>query len=291
MPRLTKRVVDAAKPGARDAFIWCDELPGFGVRVYPSGAKVYIAQWKRGHTRRVVLGRHGLLTTDEARVAALSNLAEVGKGNDPAAERDARKRDLTIAELAELWLAEGCVGKKASTVAMDRSRISAHVVPLLGRIKIRALTRSDIERFARDVTAGRTARDERTGPRGRRIIAGGAGVAARTLGMLGAMLEFAIGRGMRSDNPVRKVKRVTSPERDRLLSPAEMARLGDALAEAESKGVAWQAVAAIRLLTLTGCRRDEVLRMRWEQLDLDVGRLTLPESRLAAACVPWPARP
>jgi integrase len=226
------------------------------------------------------------MTTEEARKAALTALAEVQRGHDPAAERDARKRDLTVAELAELWLAEGCPDKKASTLAMDRSRLAAHVQPLIGRVKVSALTRADVERFARDVTAGRTAREERAGPRGRCIVAGGAGVAARTLGMLGAMLEFAVARGMRPDNPVLKVKRAASPERDRLLSPVELARLGEALATAEAQGMAWQAVAAVRLLTLTGCRRDEVLRLRWEHVDLAAGRLLLDDTKTGRSVRP-----
>ena len=209
--------------------------------------------------------------------------------NDPAAERDARKRDLTISELAELWLAEGCADKKASTLAMDRSRLAAHVRPLIGRVKVRALTRADVERFARDVTAGRTARQERTGPRGRRIVRGGAGVAARTLGMMGAVFEFAVARGMRSDNPFRRIKRAASPERDRILSPAELARLGEALATAEAVDMAWQAVAAVRLLALTGCRRDEVLRLRWEHVDLAAGRLLLPDSKTGRSVRPLAA--
>lgn len=290
MSRLTKRVVDAVRPGPGDRFVWDAELSGFGLRVYPSGAKVYLVQWKRdGRNRRLVLGRHGALTPEEARRKALAALADVAKGHDPAEERDARRRDLTVAQLADLWLAEGCVGKKASTVAMDRSRIAAHVKPLLGKIKVRALTRADVERFARDVAAGRTARDERTGPRGRRMVTGGPGVAARTLGMLGAMLEFAVGRGMRGDNPVRRVKRAASPERDRILSPAELARLGEALAAAEAEGMAWQAVAALRLLALTGCRRDEILRLTWDQVDLGAGRLVLAETKTGRSVRPLAA--
>jgi integrase len=290
MPRLTKRIVDAAKPGGRDMFIWCSDLRGFGLRIYPTGAKVYLVQWKRdGRTRRLVLGRHGPMTTEEARKAALAALAEVQKGNDPAAERNARKRDLTVAELADLWLAEGCGGKKASTLAMDRSRLAAHVLPLIGRIKVRALTRADVDRFARDVIAGRTARQERTGPRGRRIVTGGAGVAARTLGMMGAMFEFAVARGMRSDNPFRRMKRAASPERDRFLSPAELARLGEALAAAEAAGMAWQAVSAVRLLALTGCRRNEVLHLQWEHVDLEAGRLLLADSKTGRSVRPLAA--
>src|SRR3954451_21052779 len=116
MPKLTKRVVEAVAPAAGDLFIWDDELPGFGLRIYPSGTRKYLLQWKRdGRTRRLVLGTHGPLTCEQARAAALAALGRVARGEDPAEERDRGRRDPTIAALAELWLAEGCAGKKPST--------------------------------------------------------------------------------------------------------------------------------------------------------------------------------
>src|SRR3954447_24405317 len=177
MPKLTKRVVEAFPPAAGDLFVWDDELPGFGLRVYPSGTRKYLLQWKRdGRTRRLVLGTHGPLTCEQARAAALAALGRVARGEDPAEDRDRGRRDPTVAALAELWLAEGCAGKKGSTLAMersplppppplamDRSRLAAHVLPLLGRIRVRALARADVERFARDVAVGKTAREEAGG--------------------------------------------------------------------------------------------------------------------------------
>jgi integrase len=290
MPKLTKRVVEGAAPAAGDLFVWDDELPGFGVRVYPSGTRKYLLQWKRdGRTRRLVLGAHGPLTCEQARAAALAALGRVARGEDPAEERDLSRRDPTVAALAELWLAEGCAGKKASTLAMDRSRLGAHVLPLLGRVRVRALTRADVERFARDVAAGRTAREEAGGKRGPRIVRGGEGVATRTLGMLGAMLEFAAARGMRPDNPVKGVRRVQHRERERVLSEAETARLGEALAAAEAEGEPWQAVGLVRLLLLTGLRRDEARTLRWEHVDLGGGRLLLPDTKTGRSARPLAA--
>src|SRR5690242_15971282 len=290
MPKLTKRVVEAVAPAAGDLFVWDDELPGFGLRVYPSGTRKYLLQWKRdGRTRRLVLGTHGPLTCEQARAAALAALGRVARGEDPAEERDRGRRDPTIAALAELWLAEGCAGKKPSTLAMDRSRLAAHVLPLLGRVRVRALTRADVERFARDVAAGKTAREEAGGKRGPRVVRGGEGVATRTLGMLGAMLEFAVARGLRPDNPVKGVRRAPHKERDRVLSEAETARLGEALAAAEAEGEPWQTVGLVRLLLLTGLRRDEARGLRWEHVDLGGGRLLLPDSKTGKSARPLAA--
>ncbi len=279
MPRLTKRTVDALKPSASERFVWDNDLPGFGVRVYPSGTRKYLVQWKRdGRTRRLVLGRHGPVTCEQARGEALEVHARVQRGEDPAAERDARRRDLTVAMLAELWLAEHRSHKRATTLAMDRSRIEAHVKPLLGRVRLNALTRTDVERFVRDVASGKTARDEGSG-RGRRIIRGGPGVAVRALGMLSAMLAFAVTRELRSDNPAEGVRGLPGAPRERLLSPAELARLGEALATTAREGEPWQAVGLVRLLALTGMRRDEARTLRWEHLDLTGGRVTLPATK------------
>ena len=68
MPRLSKRVVDAAAPAEKDYFIWDEDIPGFGLRVLPSGVKTYIVQYRSGgRTRRLRVGRHGVLAPEKAR--------------------------------------------------------------------------------------------------------------------------------------------------------------------------------------------------------------------------------
>jgi integrase len=136
------------------------------------------------------------------------------------------------------------------------------------------------------VAAGKTAREEAGGKRGPRVVRGGEGAATRTLGMLGAMLEFAVARGMRPDNPVKGVRRAPHKERDRVLSEAETARLGEALAAAEADGEPWQAVGLVRLLLLTGLRRDEARGLRWEHVDLGGGRLLLPDTKTGRSARP-----
>ena len=108
MAELTKRTVEAAKPGERDVFLWDSKLTGFGCRIYPSGRRVYLVQWKRdGRTRRLVLGPHGPVTCEQARNRATVELGRIAKGEDPADERDARKRDLTLEQLVEEWRRAG----------------------------------------------------------------------------------------------------------------------------------------------------------------------------------------
>jgi integrase len=297
MARLTKRTVDAEKSGDRDRFLWDEELTGFGVRTYPSGAKVYLCQWKRGgRTRRLVLGRHGPVTCEQARAAALAALGRIARGEDPAEERDGRKRDLTVAELCDRWLAAGCprakpgrdssVFLKKGSAAAYRSAIERHVKPLLGCRKLASLRPADLARFQADVAAGRTALVEKTGPRGLARVTGGRGVAGRCAAYLAAIFSWAAKQGLAASNPAAGLEVIPSGERKASLSAEELERLGAALATAEAEGVNPILLSAIRLLALTGCRRSEVLRLRWTEVDLSAGILRLPDSKTGAKLVP-----
>jgi len=264
--------VDALRPDpVRDVFKWDagdGALKGFGVRVKPSGVASYFVQYrnKEGRTRRLVLGRVGELTPEEARRIAADKLKEARTGGDPSAERHAARAAITVSELCDLYLADAKARIKPSTLAMDRSRIECHVKPLLGRRTVAALMQRDIERFQTDVAAGKTATPSRKKGRGG-LAVGGRSVAARTVGMLGTILEFGKRQGMIANNPTRGVRRFPDNKRRRFLSLDELAALGKALREATADGENRTGVAAIRTLLLTGCRRSEVLALPWAWLD------------------------
>jgi integrase len=293
MPSITKRLVDSLRPSPRgdDVVVWDERLPGFGARVKPSGVVSYLVQYRNRHglSRRYTLGRHGVLTAEEARDMAKDHLADVRRGADPAEVKLAARRDLNVRELCDLYLAEGPAekpGKKASSWEIDKSNIRRHIVPLLGRRKLHSLTRNDVMRFQRDVTEGETATDEKTGPRGRAIVEGGAGIAARATAVLGAILGFAMRRGLRADNPARGVELNKLAKRERFLTAEEFASLGDALTKAEAEGTNRNAVAALRLLMLTGARRNEICGLRWEWVDFERAMLRLPDSKTGAKAIP-----
>jgi integrase len=301
--KLTKRVIEAlcSDPGGRESFVWDGGdggLKGFGVRIAPGGTKSYIVYYrtKEGRSRRLVIGRVGVLTPDEARKLAGERLKEVAKGGDPSAERHRVRREaLTIAELADLYLAEGPAAKpnkKASSWATDRSNIERHVKPLLGGKLAASLTHDDVVKFQRDVAAGKSKADVKTKKRGRAIVDGGPGTAARSLAVIGAMLEWAAhpDRKLLPANPAKGVKLLKSSKRERLLSEAELARLADALtAMMAEHRLSATAAAAIRLLLLTGCRKSEILSLRWEWVDIERGALRLPDSKTGAKAVPLAA--
>lgn len=294
MPNITKRFVDALKPAkdGPDVVAWDDALSGFGVRVKPSGVVSYLIQYrnKSGVSRRYTLGKHGVLTPQEARDLAKDKLADVRRGADPAGDKAAGLRDLTVGALFDRYLKDGPAEKpekKASSWAIDKSNIERHIKPLLGKKKLASVTQSEISRFQRDVTEGKTAADEKTKKRGRAIVEGGPGIAARATAVLGAALSFAVKHGFRADNPAKGVKLNQLAKRERFLSTEEFTRLGDALAKAEA--VNRNAVAILRLLMLTGARKNEICGLKWDWIDSQRKLIRLPDSKTGAKTIPLAA--
>ena len=291
MPKLTKRFVDTLKPGTRDVVYWDDDLSRFGVRVKPSGAMTYVVQYRNtaGRTRKLALGRVGVLTPDQARQRAAKALGRVADGEDPSATRHTQRTDLTVAQLVERYLTEGRASKpakKASSWASDASNLRRHVVPVLGRKQLASLTSDDIQKFQRDVTEGKTKADEKTRRRGRAIVKGGPAAAARATVVLSAMLQWAMSRKFRADNPGKGVKLNKPKRRERFLSGPELARLGDALAKADREALNRNSLTILRLLVLTGARRNEIASLRWEHVDFERKALRLPDSKTGSKIVP-----
>lgn len=298
MSKLTKSVVDLAELRAAPYFIWCSQLAGFGVRVFPSGRKVYYADYRSraGVRRRMSLGAHGKITADEARKLAVVTLGDALKGEDPAEERATRRSSITMAELCDNYLEAADKGliagkrgapKKASTLYVDRGRIARHVKPLLGKRLVKDVGRADVTKFLRDVATGKTATVEKTErKRGKAIVEGGLGTAARTMGLLGSILTFAVSEGIIESNPAAGVKKPADKRRERRLTAAEYRRLGEALEAASNEGELAQAVAGIWLLALTGCRLGEVVALKRSEIDEAGGCFRLDDSKEGASVRP-----
>ncbi|MGE0751705.1 MAG: tyrosine-type recombinase/integrase [Variibacter sp.] len=296
--RLTKRAIDAVKlDPSRDVFYWDDDLPGFGLRIKPSGARSFLVQYRNRHgrSRRLTLGRYGVLTPDQARIAAKIVLADVARGADPVESKIAERGAMPMAELCREYLEKAKSGrlitrrgktKKPSTVYTDRGRIERHIIPLLGRRSVNELTTSDINKFLADIIAGKTAADIKTRKRGRAIVKGGRGTGSRTLGLLGGIFAYAITQGYRSDNPCAGVVRPAGMRRKYRLDEEGYRTLGSCLAEAERNGIAWQAISEIRALALTGCRRGEIENLTRAEIDRRGGALRLGDSKTGESIRP-----
>lgn len=295
MPKLTKRAVDAAVPaaGGRQSFLWDSEVKGFGLRVTPAGAKSYVLNYRlpNGRERRATIGRHGSpWTCEAARERVVELLRALAGGVDPLDAKAKARAALTVRELCGLYAAEGPAEKptkKPSSWAAESSHMRRHIKPLLGGRAITSLTPGDIARFQSDVAAGKTATDERTGrPRGRAIVRGGATTAARATTCLATMLQFAVGRGLLERSPAAGVRLLKGERKGRFLSKHEVTAVAEALAIMEADGAISQGMAtAIRLLLLTGCRKGEILGLRWAWVDFDRACLRLPDSKTGAKVV------
>lgn len=286
MPKITKRIVDAFEPDpAGEQFLWDTELKGFGVRMMPSGVASYIIKYRNaeGRQRKMTIGRVGTLTPEEARQLAREKLTEVFKGADPSSERQQLRQSITIAELCDLYLEEAEGKIKASTLAMDRSRIERHVKPLIGNRTVASLTPADVSRMQADIIAGKTAR-ARSGRGG--ITTGGKGVAGRTVGMLGTILEFARKRRVITENVARGIKKPPEGKQKRFLSIEEIGRLGEAMRAPDADADNQVAMAAIRFLLLSGCRRMEALSLPERWLDERGGCIRFGDTKSGAQIRP-----
>ena len=292
MPRLTKRVVDTAEPRAARYTIFDDELKGFGLRVFPSGTKSWVIEYRpdsggrRTAKRRWTLGNAGTLTPDEARRAARTKLAKVRLGEDPMSDKVDSRKAATIAEIARAFLDDHARAKrKPRTAEHYRDILERIVLPDLGTMKAEVVTRSDVARLH--------LKWKRTHVQ-----------ANRMLGVVSGLYSFAGRRGLIQEgiNPARGVEKYPENRRERFLTVDELARIGTAIRAAETIGIAWDVdetrptakhipknnrrtiigphvAAALRLLIFTGARLREILHLRWEYVDFDRGLLLLPDSK------------
>jgi integrase len=288
MSKLTKRAVDALEtPKQGQIFLWDSELRGFGVRALPSGLKTFVLQYRNaeGRSRRMVIGRYGVLTVEQARHKAKINLGAVADGGDPA-EEAAPRETITVAEVCDWYLAEAEAGRilgrrsrpiKPSTLAMDRSRIDTHIKPLLGRRQVRALKAADISSMQADIAAGETAKPRGPGRGG--VTTGGAGVAARTVSTLQSLLAHAKRLDVIAFNPAEGVRKLAGKKKDRRLSAAEIKRFGETMRAAEKNGEHPVGLAAVRLMTLTGFRISEAQGLQRDWLHADEGYVHFPDTK------------
>jgi integrase len=277
--KLTKTVADrAAYPYAeaskRRFVVWDAELAGFGLRVYPSGVKRWLFRYVlAGRQRWYVLGRYPGMTAEEARKRAKKAGVAVDDGNDPATERrKAKARGMTVAELADEWMADHEPPTvKATTAGSYRSILKCHVKPVLGRLPVAAVTEEDVKRL-----------HARLKPY----------IGNRVLWVVRDIMKLAERRELRPRNsdPTEDIKRAQEKKRRRFLTPSELGKVGVALRDLEAEGrVPKLEAAALRLLMLTGCRMREVLGLRWQNIDRERGLVHLDDAKAGERSFPLTA--
>ena len=233
---------------------------------------------------------------------ARKTLGAAASGSDPVGEKKKdREQGITVSQVCDWYLEQAEAGRilgrkgrpiKASTIAMDRSRIQTHVKPLIGKKPIRSLTAHDIEEMQADIAAGKLAqprpalmgRGKQKQPRGG-IATGGAGVAARSLGMVRTIFEHAKRKRLIAENPAKGARKLADRKRKGRLTLEQVRMLGSAMRAGAAEGDNLTGLAVIRFILLSGFRRNEALAIERSWL-LDAGGVDFPDTKGGAQVRP-----
>lgn len=271
--KLTKRVVEGLVPQGKTYTVRDAELAGFSLRVYSNGRRAFFFRYRVGGGRGAPIrepriGDFGHLTVDQARSIARDWAAEVRRGSDPSATRNAEREAPTMAMLFDRYLTDHAAKrKKPASLRNDTRMIEKELKPAFGRLRVKDVTRQQIRAY-------------------HAALADVPIEANRRLALLSKAFSFAadelewIARG---DHPVKGIRRFKEESRRRYLSDDEIGRLGAALKKAENgqleRAISPYAVAMLRLLLLTGARHSEILTLRWSEVNLSRSCLELGDSK------------
>jgi integrase len=276
--KLSDSIIANAVPveGKRELDIWDTEVTGLRCRVYPTGKRVFWLQYRNaaGQTRKLRLGRYGALTVAQVRRHARILHGRILAGEDPAADKQTGRKAPTFAEFSKVYLDNFATPKKKpGGVESDRRYLEKYLLPTFGTKKLGAISTADVVRFHAGMHAAPIQ-------------------ANRLLSLLSAMMNKAEFLDYRSkfSNPCRGVERYKENKRERYLSEAELARLGDALRARDERDPDHpDRTAVLRLLILTGCRRGEIEKLQWAEVDLEAAKLRLIDSKTGPKEVWLPA--
>ena len=305
--KLTRKAVSAIEPSDKPVIYFDETVKGFGLRVQPTGARSWILEYRPGAggrgvaKKRLKIGSPATMSPEDARDEAVRTLARVTLGGDPAAARSEERASLTLSDVMDSYMRDHVASKrKAKTETEYKILVEKHIKPAVGSMRASAVTPADVARMQSAIVRGK----RRNGNTGKTT-------ANRALAVLSAAFGWAQGVGLVPDghNPVRRVERFSESKRERFLTLAELSAVGDALVEAETTGLPYavdekktkakhapklenrrtvygpHAVAAIRLLLLTGARRREILDLKWSDVDLGRGMLFLGDSKTGAKSI------
>ncbi|CUH49807.1 site-specific integrase [Ruegeria atlantica] len=271
--KLSKRQIDNATCREdKTLFLWDGTLSGFGVRLLPSGAKRYVVKYRSygggrsAKQRSVTIGTHGQIPFDQAKEHARQILAAVKRGADPQGERQAIRGAPKLVDAWEKFQREELANKKSATIRDYTSCWERHIGPKLGSTKTVDVSRSDVSRLHQSLSDTPY-------------------LANRMLALLSSLMNKCEAWEWREQgtNPCRFVKKFEEQSRERYLSGPELERLGKALRDLVDDGTIWPDVAnLIKLLLLTGARRNEVATCEWDWIDWERQVILLPDSKTGA---------
>lgn len=255
--KLTKKLVESTHfKENKEVLLWDSEIKGFGVRIFSTGRRTYFVQYRNQfqRTRRKKIGVHGIITTEQAREEAKKLLGMVSQGQDPSDDAKKAKQKQSLVELADHYIeVYAKTHKKPKSVQEDQLMLKKIILKYLGSRKLDEVTAHDIQLLHHSLRG--------TPYRANRVCA-----------LLSKMFNLAIQWKWVTSNPVEGIKKYQEHKRNRWLNEMELQRLWEVLATYHNQNVA----NAIRLLVLTGSRRNEVLQATWDQFELEKGVWTKP---------------
>jgi len=256
MPKITKRFVDSIIPDTEKTLkFWDSELKGFGLIVLPSGRQTYCVEYRNEDRvkKRLKLGVHGHITTEQARELAKQRLGQVAHGEDPAEDKKHTNMLVTIEDLAQNYLERHGYKKRPKSLYEDEKLLKNVILPALGCLKVPYVTRRDIEALHKSF-------QDRPYQ------------ANRALALLSKMFSLAVSWDWRETNPVLGIERYQEEKRDRWLDQEELDRMWAVLDQYPTHPTAY----VFKFLLLTGARKGEALNAKWDQFDLEKGVWTKP---------------
>lgn len=292
MAKISTNLIKTLKYTGGTQRIWDDTLKGFGIRIQQNSMSFFIDyRNKYGIKRNYTIGKVGILTADEARRIAREKLASVINNIDPASERIADKQTMTVASLCDWYLKTQTHNKKPTTVYSNKNSIENHIKPLIGHIPIKALNRATIDTMVYDIQSGEKIqkRVKTNKLRGITIVKGGTFAAARALETLHAIFERAIQYDLIDKNPAHGIKKTPNNKSDAFMTPDEIRVFGQLLSDQKFYSVHTHSVNAIKLLLLTGCRKSEILGLKWEYINFDEQYFDFPDTKTGAQKRPFGA--
>jgi len=262
---FTKRLCDAAEAHEKTYVLWAGDPAGFGLRVQPSGRKSFVLKYRaNGRQRFFTLGAYGALTVDQARKLARAALADVAKGGDPAATKSDARQAPTVRDLCDRFTVEHMPKLKPKTARPYQRLIDDRILKHFGPMKLDNVTRADVVKW-------------HYGMRDTPIEANRALLLLHKLFAMAELWEWYAG-----PNPAQGVPKNTETARERSVTGVELYRIAKAIGDLErlkKYPLSPYLGLAFRLLLLTGCRKDEILTLRWEHVDTDAGVLRLQDSK------------
>lgn len=271
---LTDRMVqELSAPAAGNRVTYDQDTTGLGVRVTAARRHVFVFRYRvkgTGTERMHTIGdaghwqdgkwRPGAWSLKAARKEAAALRQRVDQGNDPMGELHAQRTAPTVADLWDTFEAEWIPSKRPSTAAEYKRQAKQHILPELGRDTVVSITRDQIKALHKEIAKKHSY------------------MANRVLALLSVMFNMAIEKKMRTDNPCARIEKKPEESRQTYLDPEQIGRLAEALTAHPEKISA----AAIRLMLLTGCRRNEALASTWAEFDLKAGIWTKPSTNTKA---------